>query len=562
MNTIELPCHSLKNIGPRKRIGIIAIFLVVIAIGLYSDIRLGYQVLSGDQLYYKLFNDILNNPMQYALDPVYSDPANTRMYTPLFLQLIKPFFAQFGYLLGLAVCQPIIGLLYLVSMFTMLYKFTGKIFISVFVALVSGAKIPAFPIEYWGALSLYQVMPRTLFLIFVPILFYVWLRYQYEKKVLSVLFFVCGLLTHLHPVSGVTFAAPLLFAQFFQTVLKEKNIKQFLLYFLLTVIPMVPFAFHYFGNSQEGLHLNLTQFNAFFNFTLQRYSFLKPTLGFPSNMDTFFATVTMLFFAGIAFFKSKNSLPKVTLQAGFLVGCLVVYLLFYAVNFLILFPNQIPPVLIDLPRGMKFLLLPSFLAVAVWLSQLKRKSIALSVGFAFVVIFNFIEYDALLNDITQHPSQVGHMLRHQFERYISTHGGPMNGEQKETKSFLLANESLANWIKASTPSSKTLIHASVKEKKHSSMMLRALSERSVTYAYKDGGLLYYTNKPAFIKWGETLNTLEAIRDKYGYCSGSELGFAKKIHANYLVCQNNAERVNLSHKLPLVYKNEVFSLYQI
>ena len=92
MNTIDTlsqRTYSLKLISKKTWVIILIAFLLVIAWGLYSDYRLGYQVLSGDQLFYKVFTDVMSKPDIYVLDPVYANAQNTQVYTPFFLQLIK-----------------------------------------------------------------------------------------------------------------------------------------------------------------------------------------------------------------------------------------------------------------------------------------------------------------------------------------------------------------------------------------------------------------------------------------------------------------------------------------
>ena len=555
---MEFTWHSLKTIQLKTWLLVLSLFIVAIFCSLYADCRLGYQVLSGDQLFYKVFTDVMSNPHVYALDPVYAYPQNTQVYTPLFLQLIKPAYNTFGYLNGLVFCQPFISMAYLLSMFCLIYKSTGKVLLSVFVAIVSAAKIPAFPVDHWGALSLYLVMPRTLFLIFVPLLFYGWLKYQDNIKVLAGVFFTCGLLTHLHPVSGVTLSAVMLFAQFYKSVLKKREYKTYCLFILATILPVVPFAFHYFGHTQEGIKLDANQFAYFFDCALRRYSYLQPFLGFPSNLDVLFTTVTMTCMGVVAFLKAKKYIPERGLIILFCLGCILIYVAFYAINFLVLFPKHIPPVLIDLPRVIKFLLLPTFFSIGICLARIEKKSVLILACIAFFVIFNVINYDILLGDIKEHPGQIGRLFQHQLENYISTHGGPMTTDQKETKTFLLANENMAFWIKANTVSEKTLIHVGVDEKKHSAMMLRALSERAITLANKDGGLLYYTDKHAFINWGHNMEKINEIRHLYGECSNAEIQFARKNRATYLVCKNNVQNLALQK----LYQNNVFCLYQL
>lgn len=188
-----------------------AVFLTFLLLtGYYTYIGFTAPELgSSDQVNVGVMVNKLLYPELYSKDYVFKDNSLFEFYTPTFLQSLSFLQAQTGkFEYALAVYVPVIMLGYLTGMFVFIFAITKNYLISASVAILSSFNHHAIAGTWWGLNGIEYVMPRSLFLLFVPWLFlllYLWLDKKNGKKI-GLLGLAVGLLTNVHPVSGFLFA--------------------------------------------------------------------------------------------------------------------------------------------------------------------------------------------------------------------------------------------------------------------------------------------------------------------------------------------------------------------
>lgn len=553
---MNLRTYSLRQLTKVQWLVIPGILFIIACVHYLVEKQLGFYVLNGDQYYHGVFALKQLHSTLFPLDPYYNDLSNFEAYTPLFLNILKPALAQYDLFTTFSFFQPWLGFSCLLTLFFLFYKLSGRPWLSMILALISATEIPAFPADTWGGvLSIGFVIPRTFFLIFLPLIFYGWLRSYHQPKRLFLIYFAVGLLTHIHPVSGATLTLSFLLAQLIQERFSLKSLKTALLCGLSALIPVIPFAINYFGNTQEGYTIPPDTFPAFLKATYDRLLILDPRFiihQFP---------VAMLEIAGWlglgiwAYFKTRRQLPP--LFVSFILAIFGVFVSYYLINQLLLIPQYIPPVLIDIPRVTKFFFLPLFAIFAIWLAQYQGKALALRIMLVFF-LGAFISYPTLIKEIGK--SSIGDLLENQYKGYLQRTNLFLTGEKRSLASRYQAQLDASYWLKQNTDPKQTLVHVGeLNRSKTDTMLLRTVSERSFLITRKDGGILYYTNKPLFMSWYNKMEQLLAIRGASGYCSKPEQEFAMAHGATHLVCYKVKDK---TINLPLLYQNSRLWIYSL
>lgn len=195
--------HSKKSLT--------AVFLIFLLLAAYYT-YIGFtapQLGNSDQVNVGVMVNKLLQPELYSTDYVFKDNSFFEFYTPTFLQTLSFLQTQTGkFEYALVLYVPVIMLGYLTGMFIFIYAITKNYLISAAIAILSSFNHHAIAGTWWGVNGIEYVMPRSLFLLFVPWLFlllYFWLDEKNWKK-MGVLGLIVGLLTNIHPVSGFLFA--------------------------------------------------------------------------------------------------------------------------------------------------------------------------------------------------------------------------------------------------------------------------------------------------------------------------------------------------------------------
>lgn len=155
------------------------------------------------------------DPSLYPCDDVFSgeDPAAAwRMHLPLWRYLLNWALDTGGGdpVNAFRVVGALTLLLYLLSMYVVLYRQTHSTAAATFVAVMSMA-VFSYRRAYWGAGPLFTVRPETLFLCAVPLLTHAFMRAR-EKPTLFIVFFVAGLCANIHAWSALNLVLVMLVA--------------------------------------------------------------------------------------------------------------------------------------------------------------------------------------------------------------------------------------------------------------------------------------------------------------------------------------------------------------
>lgn len=190
----------------------VVLFNLCIAVGFYIDnTKLSILDTSSDLANIIPICQKLDHTHLFPKDLCFNDVQNINYYTPTYVNLLR-FFAKFthgDYLKALNILSffthILFGLIWFLFFFSLKRDFWIAFFMSIFVRGIiwpPGA-------ELLGISELWTMMPRTVFLAFLPLPFilYVYLKKQWLAAI------VLGLLVNLHPISGI--GAILLYMSFF-----------------------------------------------------------------------------------------------------------------------------------------------------------------------------------------------------------------------------------------------------------------------------------------------------------------------------------------------------------
>lgn len=551
--------HPLSSLGKTTRIWILAVMLVFLALRLWGDSRLGYWVLNSDQINYMVFSLKAFHPALFPRDPVFADAGHIAHYTPLFLNFLQGFFERMSYIDTFRTLQVLLGLGFMAGFFTLLYGVSGCPWISLLVTLLGSEKIQVFPIETWGADSVHLVLARTFYLVAVPWFYMGWIRFQHAPQKLYLLYFSIGLLGNLHPVSYITFVAPLLLAQLYQKRFDPAAWTQAMVCGVVSLVPMLPFAVQYFTHTQEGIPLDAVSYQLALTGIGSILPFVDPHRLWDGPI-TVWQAIGWYIVGSWALWQTREReqwglIPLV-------LSCLIVFIGYYLFLLGVILPAHKLPVLIDIPRVLKFVLLPMLIATTLWLSTLHgKKLVAVSAG---VVILTTVFNGELLKQYFQThpvtPETLTKSMLVQGEYFLLSRGLLINDKLQAKIDSYTALADAGNWLKTHTDPATTLIHPSLPDSDWiPNNLLRATSERSITFSLKDGGILYQSDKPAFIRWFQMKEVLAQWQGSLGYCSEPEIQFAQtQLSATHLACFNTTPPV----PMPVAYQNPYVTVYRL
>jgi hypothetical protein len=244
---------------------------------------------SSDQVNVGVMVNKLLQPELYSKDYVFKDNSLFEFYTPIFLHSLSFLQAQTGqFEYALAVYIPMIMLGYLTGMFVFIFATTKNYLISASVAILSSFNHHAIAGTWWGLNGIEYVMPRSLFLLFVPWLFlllYFWLDEKNWKKT-GVLGLTVGLLTHVHPVSGFLFAQIFVFLILIAWGASKKAFWTICLVGLLMLLGALPMLSNFVQTTEQTSTIAELDYESYLNIAQLRYDYsLFP---YPSNSLTLF----------------------------------------------------------------------------------------------------------------------------------------------------------------------------------------------------------------------------------------------------------------------------------
>ena len=147
-----------------------------------------------------------HEPTFLSHDQVFGDPLFQGHYIPVYLSILYTLIQVFDGIDGAMIFLHTLMLAgYLLSMFLLLRFITGNNLIAAFIAIASALSRGSIAQEIWAATDMRAVMPRTAFLVTVPVLcllLYKWLPAKTWWRI-PLLGGLIGLATNFHPPSGL-----------------------------------------------------------------------------------------------------------------------------------------------------------------------------------------------------------------------------------------------------------------------------------------------------------------------------------------------------------------------
>lgn len=162
-----------------------------------DQINIGVMVLANAQ------------PELFSRDYLFADRSLFRFYTPAFLAAAAFLTDLTGsYKSGLALLVPVVSFVYMAGMYKLVHEVSGYRTIAFFIAIVSATQQWALGATFWGVSGLGAMLPRTVFCAATPWLALIVFRMRHPVRARTGFWFglAIGVLANLHPVSAFHFA--------------------------------------------------------------------------------------------------------------------------------------------------------------------------------------------------------------------------------------------------------------------------------------------------------------------------------------------------------------------
>jgi len=198
--------------------------LILISLGYYFD-ALNADVMDtvSDQWNFVPVAIKMDHPDLFRGDLFLDSVQDVKYYTPIFINGIRffTFFTNDNYFAGLNLFNLIINLTFSFTWYFLFFQiFKDKSFAFLFSMIIRGLMwLPGY--EVWGAGPLWLALPRTAFISLLPIVFILLLSDGHARNKKYLAYFILGLITNFHPLSGLGIFIAVIFSDF--SFLRSKN---------------------------------------------------------------------------------------------------------------------------------------------------------------------------------------------------------------------------------------------------------------------------------------------------------------------------------------------------
>jgi len=423
--------------------------------------------------------------------------------------------------------------IYLCGAYWLFFALAQHKLASVLTAILS---LPAWPtlIDAWGLDVPKNMLPRSVFLAFVPWLTLGLIRASQRLLPAVAIFLAIGLLANLHPVSGFGFVQILLLTILLQNKFRLRAFSRCALLGIAAALPVIGFAITYVSGTRVAkadavpypILLDMFQYRVavFFPFARERVSDTLIGVAVPSALA----------FLGWRLRRRNGALDsRDAWFKWFLVSTVVVSFAGTAVIQVASRVTESKPLIFDQMRALRFVYLPLFALAAYFLAHILKAAQegtrAWQQRSIIVVITGFVVAASFPNGTHFHRLWNEHV-----------HAKASFGRDSSVKS-------LGEWIRHHTP-----VNALID---YDSPLLRLIAQRSLVFCKKDGGILLYSGSERLREWHQRF--LEDKEIPKG-ASEARLAFARKYSADYMVLESDGPSLALQP----VYRNKHFALYPV
>lgn len=544
------------------------------------------DVLSGDQMLIVAGALKDADPSLYRIDPIFG--ANQYQFNTPTFRAILVFLMRLGLEVRAvhAVLLAISSFVYLCGMGWLIFEVTKNRLTSAMVAYASLFPYASAGSTYWGIAGLGAVVPRSVFLGFIPITMAAYWRWRQTVWVYAV-FFGLGVVSNLHPVSGFYLSQALLLTLVVEFGVSPATIKRALLAAGCFAVGIAPFAVGFAkGGSSAPSALREELIEAIF-FRYQwalRNDLLIGAMVTMVSVGVALAIALILqrratgpqarsswavwgsiIVGGITFwtlFPTLMWLPLFMLaSAGLVVRrrqgwieqdrfflrlglAIIITTLIWPIaqtGFVWLFDQ--PPRLVELYRGLRTLYVILFVYSAVYLAhqwQALSEPVGRSrfrSGAAVLVAMIYLFFPLIWSWIPYTPA------------------GRTSSETRQAD-FMQACE----WVRAHTPQEALFLFYNgpdwSSEEPVSAAGFRLYAQRSIVVSYKDGGYAFYYGPEAMIAWYRRFRDVERVLQSEDLTAITHT--AQRYHASFLVLDQSRAKLLQSP----VFHNAGFVVYSL
>ena len=374
-------------------------FLLVFALNLL--IAAGFYIEHKNAGFTSLVSDVhsiigiaekFDDPEIFKDDLFLNSLDNVKYYTPFFVQPLR-FIANFtnhNYVDALNVMSLFLHVAYGFLWFLLFYKLSRNFWLSVIISILIRGIIWLPGYEIWGITGVWTTMPRTVYIVFMPIFLLVLFHFKEKKLWLSA--FLAGLIFNFHPITGlggIIIYLSIIGYFYFVGKRKIKNpIQKLLIVFLSIVLGMLPFILTYFGKTSSVIDYDLATYqkaldarlpSAFFD----PLSYLKKWW----RTSTLFFIIPLLLYFIISFFRRSEYYKASLLIILTLILLIVPNFAVYLENMINTVFNRNFRISFQFIRLQKLAILPGYFALMFLILLLKPKRYVLAV---IVGVFLFV----------------------------------------------------------------------------------------------------------------------------------------------------------------------------
>ena len=463
----------------------------------------------------------------FARDPVFGGNAGD-FYPYLYRVSIKKFTDWFGLIGGHRFAQFPLMVGYLVVMYFVLYALTRSAPAALLVTLFSIFWRLSFGGSYWGMDRVHTVQPRSIVLIFTPLLLLMSWKYR-RSWWLLVIFGIMGLLINISPPGALFFAIAVWFAMLSQGRLTRERTLLLGGAVVALIIGAAPFIYCHIAARTEATAALSTQERQLFMEALQfRFSRMS---SFPIPLRTVctvlsdFSLPLLLGVAGWAVRGQKRGPFDRWLLTYFLVAAILFVVLQYVMQKASFAMGKAPPI-VSIMRGQKNAYLILYVYGAVFLRFLfshigKRERRILIVAMTILVF---------VMPLITFVHKVGNAVR-QWENNSAQFRQLMGGRKIEVVGQYGAIVPVAQWVRKNTPTDSLILFG------HKDMpIFRIYALRSIVSSHGCGGLAFYNGPEKLIQWYNAQKVLEHLNTKSDVERLVKL--AEETGSNYIILPRN------------------------
>jgi len=525
------------KLNQKRNFIIVALINLIIAAGFFLDnLDSGYSILINDVHSIIGIGHKFDDTSLFKTDLFLNTKSNVEYYTPFFVQPMR-FFAKlmsYNYLQGLNLFGFFSNLFFGILWFLLFSKFSKNFWIALFLSILVRGIVWLPGGEIWGIGELWSIMPRTIYITFMPLPFLFLQAYNKPKLLVSA--FLIGLVFNFHPISGLGGIILFLSICFLYYMFYKPNIKKPILTFFLIItmiiLGMLPFIITYF-----------TQTDSTFNYDINLYeeAFAKRIPGYfenpPEFLSLWFKPGLLAFFVILVSYlivsrKNSSELKKASIL---IISSIILLLTANIAVYVEDFVNSVTGLNLRMAfqfiRLQKLAILPAYFAIAFMLVKLlkykKRFPLVFGIFFGALLICKspiFHKVPVLSNDI----------LRTILPKSLSI----LKDGRRNYKEI----DEMMDYIVANTEEDAVFIGPP---------LIRSATKRSVKLDYKGASAIIEGNPSQFIQWYQDRTKFEKLNEI------EQIQFLRNIGVNYILVP-----VKKEYDLELVHQIDKWHLYKV